>query len=136
MRPVLHLSSVCRAAAPATLRFPVIPCGDSIFTLQDDLKFACAGARGRVMEISGAQDTPPETGTASMRPAGMFMALCMAIIAGSAGAIVYLYLGVSRLEAAIVAGATLIALVLYSALSDRVGFRSILARRLTELSQG
>jgi len=71
-----------------------------------------------------------------MRPAGMFMALCMAIIAGSAAAMVYLYLGVSRLEAAIVAGATLIALVLYSALSDRVGFRSILARRLTELSQG
>ena len=71
-----------------------------------------------------------------MRPAGMFMALCMAIIAGSAAAMVYLYLGVSRMEAATVAGATLIALVLYSALSDRVGFRSILARRLTELSQG
>jgi cyclic-di-GMP phosphodiesterase TipF (flagellum assembly factor) len=88
------------------------------------------------MEISGAQDTPPETGIASMRPAGMFMALCMAIIAGSAGAIVYLYLGVSQLEAAIVAGATLIALVVYNALPGRISFRSILARQLTELSQG
>jgi cyclic-di-GMP phosphodiesterase TipF (flagellum assembly factor) len=88
------------------------------------------------MEISGGQDTSPETGTASMRPAGMLMALCMAIIAGSAGAIVYLYLGVSHLEAAIVAAATLIALVLYNALSARIGFRSILARQLTELSQG
>ena len=75
-------------------------------------------------------------GPTSMRFGGILLALCMAIIAGSAGAIVCLYLGVSQLEAVTVAIATLIALVLYSTVSGRIGLRSVVGRQLAELSQG
>ena len=75
-------------------------------------------------------------GPTSMRLGAILLALCMAIIAGSAGAIVYLYLGVSQLEAMTVGIATLIALVLYSTVSGRIGLRSVVGRQLSELSQG
>jgi cyclic-di-GMP phosphodiesterase, flagellum assembly factor TipF len=80
---------------------------------------------------------PPATiGPASMRLGAILIALCMAIIAGSAGAIVYLYLDVSQLEAITVAIATLMALALYNTVSGRVGLRSVAGRALAELSQG
>ncbi|HMD73516.1 MAG TPA: EAL domain-containing protein [Steroidobacteraceae bacterium] len=80
---------------------------------------------------------PPATiGPASMRLGAILLALCMAIIAGSAGTIVYLYLDVSQLEAVTVAIATLMALALYNAVSGRVGLRSVAGRQLAELSQG
>ena len=53
---------------------------------------------------------PPDPGSvgaigpALMRLGAIFVAVCMVIIAGSAGAIVYLYLGVSASEAATKAG--------------------------------
>jgi cyclic-di-GMP phosphodiesterase TipF (flagellum assembly factor) len=71
-----------------------------------------------------------------MRLGAILIALCMAIIAGSAGAIVYLYLDVSQLEAITVAIATLMALALYNTVSGRVGLRSVAGRALAELSQG
>jgi cyclic-di-GMP phosphodiesterase TipF (flagellum assembly factor) len=71
-----------------------------------------------------------------MRLGAIFIALCMAIIAGSAGAIIYLNLGVSTLEAVTVAVATLTALVLYNTVSSRIGFRSVAGRQLADLSRG
>jgi cyclic-di-GMP phosphodiesterase, flagellum assembly factor TipF len=74
--------------------------------------------------------------TSPMRLGAIFIALCMAIIAGSAGAIVYLYLGVSALEAGTVAVATLTALVLYNIVTRHIGSRSVVIRQLAELSRG
>ena len=74
--------------------------------------------------------------TSRMRLGAIFIALCMAIIAGSAGAAVYLYLGVGKLEAVTVAVATLTALVLYHTVFSRVGLRSVVGRQLADLSRG
>jgi cyclic-di-GMP phosphodiesterase, flagellum assembly factor TipF len=71
-----------------------------------------------------------------MRLGAIFIAFCMAIIAGSAGAIAYLYLGVSTSEAVTAAVATLLALVLYNTVSSRMGLRSVVGRQLADLSRG
>src|SRR6202048_1615834 len=71
-----------------------------------------------------------------MRLGGIFIALCMLIIAGYAGAIVYLYLELGLLQAAAAAAATLIALIFYSLISSRIGFRSVVDRQLPDLSRG
>ena len=71
-----------------------------------------------------------------MRLSGIFIALCMLIIAGSAGAIVYLYLELGLPQAAAAAAATLIVLILCSLISGRIGFRSAVDRQLTDLSRG
>jgi cyclic-di-GMP phosphodiesterase TipF (flagellum assembly factor) len=71
-----------------------------------------------------------------MRLGGIFIALCMLIIAGSAGAIVYLYFELGHLQAAAAAAVTLIALILYSLISGRIGFRSVVDRQLTDLARG
>ena len=58
-----------------------------------------------------------------MRIAAIFVAVCMVLIAGSAGAVVYLYFGLSLSEAIAVAIAILAALALYNTISTRVGLR-------------
>lgn len=70
-----------------------------------------------------------------MRLGVIFVAICMVIIAGSAGAISYLYLGASASEAATVAVATLTALALYNTVSTRIGLRSTVGHQLAELSR-
>src|SRR5262245_44835525 len=76
------------------------------------------------------------TRTTMMRLAAIFVAVCMVIIAGSAGATVYFYLGVSASEAATVGVATLTALALYNTVSTRMGHRTAVGRQLAELSRG
>jgi cyclic-di-GMP phosphodiesterase TipF (flagellum assembly factor) len=71
-----------------------------------------------------------------MRIGAVFIVVCMAIIAASAGAVAYLYLGVNSMQAAIVAVATFTALALYHAASTRVGLRSMVGRQLADLSRG
>ena len=71
-----------------------------------------------------------------MRLSGIFIALCMLIIAGSAGAIVYLYLELGLPQAAAAAAATLIVLILCRLITGRIGFRSAVDRQLTDLSRG
>ena len=70
-----------------------------------------------------------------MRLGGIFIALCMLIIAGSAGAIVYLYLELGLPQAAAASAATLIVLILYSLISGRIGFRAVVDRQLTDLAR-
>jgi cyclic-di-GMP phosphodiesterase, flagellum assembly factor TipF len=72
-----------------------------------------------------------------MRVVGaVLLALCMLIIAGLAGAAVYLYLDLGMLEAATVAIAILALLGLYHTVSSRFGLRSAVSRQLADLSRG
>jgi cyclic-di-GMP phosphodiesterase TipF (flagellum assembly factor) len=71
-----------------------------------------------------------------MRLGAIFVAVCMAIIAGSAGVTAYFYLGVTTSEAATIAIATLTALALYNVVSTRIGMRSAVGRQLADLSRG
>src|ERR1700720_3817375 len=72
-----------------------------------------------------------------MRVVGaILLALCMLIIAGLAGAAVYLYLDLGMLEAATVAIAILALLGLYHTVSSRFGLRSAVSRQLADLSRG
>ena len=65
-----------------------------------------------------------------MRIAAIFVAVCMVLIAGSAGAVVYLYFGLSLLESIAVAIAILAALALYNTISTRVGLRRAVGHQL------
>jgi len=71
-----------------------------------------------------------------MRLAAIFVAICMILIAGSAGAVVYLALGFKPAEAATVAVAVLTALAIYNAVSTRVGVRTVVGSQLRDLSRG
>ena len=77
-----------------------------------------------------------EIGRYLMRIAAIFVAVCMVLIAGSAGAVVYLYFGLSLLEAIAVAIAILAALALYNTISTRLGLRRAVGHQLSDLSRG
>src|SRR5204863_8984694 len=87
----------------------------------------------------GLPDDPGSVGTIGpplMRLGAIFVAVCMVIIAGSAGAIVHLYLGVSASEAVTVGLATLTALARYNTVTTRLGLRTAVGRQLVDLSRG
>jgi len=71
-----------------------------------------------------------------MRLGAIFVAVCMLIIAASAGVISYYYLAVSVSEAATIAIAALTALALYNIISTRLGLQNAVGRQLAELSHG
>src|SRR6266851_2831332 len=71
-----------------------------------------------------------------MRVAAIFVAVCMVVIAGSAGAVVYLYFGLSVSDAIMVAIAILTALALYNTISTRIGLRAAVGHQLADLSRG
>src|SRR5262245_39848344 len=70
-----------------------------------------------------------------MRLGALFIAVCMVVIAASAGATMYLGFGFSGAEAIIVALAVLTALGLYNIFSSRMGVRSMVGSQLGELSR-
>jgi cyclic-di-GMP phosphodiesterase TipF (flagellum assembly factor) len=70
-----------------------------------------------------------------MRLGAIFVVVCIALIAASAGALVHLTLGFTPQEALIVAGATLAALVIYNAFSTRLGVRAMVGKQLADLSR-
>src|SRR6516164_10334217 len=70
-----------------------------------------------------------------MRLGALFVAVCMTVIAASAGAVVYYGYGFTGADAIIVAIAALTALALYNAVSTRVNIRSVVGPQLTELSR-
>jgi cyclic-di-GMP phosphodiesterase TipF (flagellum assembly factor) len=72
----------------------------------------------------------------SMRLGALFVAVCMTVIAASAGAVVYFAYGFTGADAIIVAIAALTALALYNAVSTRMNIRSVVGPQLTELSRG
>jgi cyclic-di-GMP phosphodiesterase, flagellum assembly factor TipF len=71
-----------------------------------------------------------------MRLGALFVAVCMTVIAASAGAVVYFAYGFTGADAIIVAIAALTALALYNAVSTRMNVRSVVGPQLSELSRG
>ncbi|MPZ37027.1 MAG: EAL domain-containing protein [Rhizobiales bacterium] len=70
-----------------------------------------------------------------MRLAAVFIAICMVVIAASAGAVVFLGFGFSGTEAITVALAVLTALGLYNAVATQPGVRAVAGNQLSELSR-
>jgi cyclic-di-GMP phosphodiesterase, flagellum assembly factor TipF len=71
-----------------------------------------------------------------VRPSGVFIALCMVLIAGSLGLILYLTFGFARLEAAVIAVAALTGLMLVNAVSTRTRDHTDLSDKIADLSRG
>jgi cyclic-di-GMP phosphodiesterase TipF (flagellum assembly factor) len=71
-----------------------------------------------------------------MRLGAAFIAICMVLIAGSLGAILYLSAGLSAVEASVVAIAVLMALVVYNGASMRVSDNDTLSQQIADLSRG
>src|ERR1700688_35675 len=72
----------------------------------------------------------------SMRLGALFVAVCMTVIAASAGAVFYFAYNFTGADAIIVAIAALTALALYNTVSTRMNVRSVVGPQLTELSRG
>jgi cyclic-di-GMP phosphodiesterase TipF (flagellum assembly factor) len=71
-----------------------------------------------------------------MRLGALFVAVCMTVIAASAGAVVYFAYGFTGADAIIVAIAAVTALALYNAVSTRMNIRSVVGPQLADLSRG
>ena len=71
-----------------------------------------------------------------MRLGAIFVAVCMLLIAGSAGVTVHLGFGFPVAESVIVALAVLTALGLYNTVSTRLGVRAVVGSQLADLSRG
>jgi cyclic-di-GMP phosphodiesterase, flagellum assembly factor TipF len=71
-----------------------------------------------------------------VRPSGVFIALCMVLIAGSLGLILYLTFGFARLEAAVIAVAALTGLTLVNAVTTRTRDHGELGDKIVDLSRG
>jgi cyclic-di-GMP phosphodiesterase, flagellum assembly factor TipF len=71
-----------------------------------------------------------------VRPSGVFIALCMVLIAGSLGLILYLTFGFARLEAAVIAVAALTGLMLVNAVATRTRDHGELGDKIADLSRG
>ncbi|EJW10416.1 diguanylate phosphodiesterase [Rhodovulum sp. PH10] len=70
------------------------------------------------------------------RLGAVFVALCMVLIAGSLGALLYFYLGTSGAESAIVALAAFTGMAIYNATATRLGDRDDARTRIDDLSRG
>ncbi|MCC6890198.1 MAG: EAL domain-containing protein [Hyphomicrobiales bacterium] len=71
-----------------------------------------------------------------MRLGAVFIAICMVVIAASAGATVHLGFGFSGAEALVVALAVLTALALYNSVATRLGVRTVVGSQIGELARG
>ena len=70
------------------------------------------------------------------RISAIFIAVCMLLIAGSIGAVLYLGVGVEARASVIVALAALIVMMLYSTVSNRLHDRSDVGDQIADLSRG
>ena len=71
-----------------------------------------------------------------LRVSAIFVAVCMVLIAGASGAVLYLGFGVSGPESTIVGVAVLTALALYNTVTTRLRDRSDVGDQITDLSRG
>ncbi|MBN8961287.1 MAG: EAL domain-containing protein [Rhizobiales bacterium] len=71
-----------------------------------------------------------------IRASTIFVAICMALIAASLGLVLYAVAGIDGSQSAIVALAALTFMILYNAVSMRLGDRPKLGSQITDLSQG
>jgi cyclic-di-GMP phosphodiesterase TipF (flagellum assembly factor) len=70
------------------------------------------------------------------RLSAIFIAICLALIAGSVGAVVYLWFGFTGMESAVVAIATATALVMINSLTGRARDRNDVGAQIADLSRG
>jgi cyclic-di-GMP phosphodiesterase, flagellum assembly factor TipF len=89
-------------------------------------------ARGRFAE----RQTPPVVGLGMGRLSAIFIAICLALIAGSAGAVVYLWFGFTGMESTVVAVATATALVMLNSVTGRARDRDDVGAQIADLSRG
>ena len=71
-----------------------------------------------------------------LRISAIFVAICMVLIAGASGAVLYLAFGLSGSESTVVGVAVLAALALYNTVSTRLRDRSDVGDQITDLSRG
>ena len=71
-----------------------------------------------------------------VRLSAIFVAICMVLIAGSCGALLYLWFGLSGAESAIVALATMTGLALHNTVSNRLRDRGDFSAHISDLSRG
>jgi cyclic-di-GMP phosphodiesterase TipF (flagellum assembly factor) len=76
------------------------------------------------------------SGPFMLRIGAIFIVICMVLIAGAVGAVVYLAFGMSGAESTIVAVAALTAMALYNAVTTRLRDRSDLGNQIADLSRG
>jgi cyclic-di-GMP phosphodiesterase TipF (flagellum assembly factor) len=70
------------------------------------------------------------------RLSAIFIAICLALIAGSVGAVVYLWFGFTGMESAVVAIAAATALVMVNSLTGRARDRNDVGAQIADLSRG
>jgi cyclic-di-GMP phosphodiesterase, flagellum assembly factor TipF len=75
-------------------------------------------------------------GSAMMRLGAAFIAICMVLIAGSLGAVLYLSIGLSAMEASVLALSLLVTLIVYNTASTRGHDREIVSQQIADLSRG
>lgn len=71
-----------------------------------------------------------------MRLDAIFVAICMVLIAASAGAVTFLVFGLTPIGSAVVGGVMLAALALYNVISTRLSVRSAVGPQLADLARG
>jgi cyclic-di-GMP phosphodiesterase TipF (flagellum assembly factor) len=71
-----------------------------------------------------------------LRIGAIFIVICMVLIAGASGTVLYLVFGLSGTESTIVALAALTAMALYNAVTTRLRDRSDLGDQIADLSRG
>jgi len=71
-----------------------------------------------------------------MRLGAAFVAVCMVLIAGSLAAILYLWVGLTGIEAAIAGLAVLTAMVVYNFASTRIRDHEVVSQQIADLSRG
>lgn len=94
-----------------------------------------SGTRARRI-VRLRRDERVAQGRTVVRLSGVFIALCLVLIAGSLGAILYLTFGFSRLEAAVVAVAALTGLMLVNTVTTRARDHADLGDKIADLSRG
>ncbi len=71
-----------------------------------------------------------------LRIGAIFVVVCMVLIAGSVGAVAYLWLALDMSSSGVVALATLVALALYNTIDNRLRDRRELGEHIADLSRG
>src|SRR5262245_12846038 len=71
-----------------------------------------------------------------MRLGAAFVAVCMVLIAGSLAAILYLWVGLTGIEAGIAGLAVLTAMVVYNFASPRIRDQEVVSQQIADLSRG
>jgi cyclic-di-GMP phosphodiesterase TipF (flagellum assembly factor) len=71
-----------------------------------------------------------------MRVGAAFIAICMVLIAGSLGAVLFLSVGLSAMEASVLALSLLVTLIVYNTASTRGHDREVVSQQIADLSRG